>query len=301
MGRIRTIKPEFFTHESLFDAEQETGLPIRLAFAGLWTQCDREGRFLWRPRMLKTAIMPYDEVDFARVLDALLTRGFVVRYASDGREIGMIPSWHRHQVINNRETASILPPPSENIEEFDASATRGARVGHAASGEGKGKEGKEAPNGALSVPSAPTTSAKPKSRNEYPSDFEEAWKAYPTHSGMSKAEALPHWRKLSVEDRAKVLPSIAGYAAFLKTKPDLEVVHFCRYLSKRRFEGFTHRPPALPVSDADWNKRLLFARNRKIWSETQWGPRPGTDGCPVPPELLMPGDGEGWVEQPRAA
>jgi hypothetical protein len=30
MSRIRTIKPDFFTHEDLFDAEQESGLPLRL-------------------------------------------------------------------------------------------------------------------------------------------------------------------------------------------------------------------------------------------------------------------------------
>ncbi|GAA4169527.1 hypothetical protein [Shinella granuli] len=82
MARIRTIKPEFFKHEGIFDAEQETGLPLRLAFAGLWTQCDREGRFAWRPRQLKVDILPYDELDFLRVLDALATRGFIVKYAS---------------------------------------------------------------------------------------------------------------------------------------------------------------------------------------------------------------------------
>lgn len=147
MSRIRTIKPEFFKHEFLFDAESETGLPLRLAFAGLWTCCDREGRFHWRPRALKTDILPYDDVDFARVLDALATRGFVVRYTSGGREYGMVPGFSRHQVINNRESASDIPAPCEpfdNNEELtreprvpDASSTRHGL----AQGEGKGREG----------------------------------------------------------------------------------------------------------------------------------------------------------------
>ena len=102
MPRIRTIKPEFFCHEELFDLEQETGLPMRIAFAGLWTVCDREGRFKWRPRTIKAQVLPYDEVEFSRVLDALATRGFVVKYASDGCEFGYIPGFNRHQVINNR-------------------------------------------------------------------------------------------------------------------------------------------------------------------------------------------------------
>src|SRR5215469_6468299 len=129
MGRIRTIKPEFFTHEGLFDLEKESGLPCRLAFAGLWTCCDRAGRFKWRPRQLKISILPYDDVDFSRVLDALATRGFLVRYACGTREFGYIPSWKEHQFVNNKEPASLLPEPSpQQIEHFDACLTRESRV-----------------------------------------------------------------------------------------------------------------------------------------------------------------------------
>ena len=145
--RIRTIKPEFFTHEELFDAEQEEGLPLRVAFAGLWCASDREGRFKWEPRRLKTLILPYDEVDFSRVLHALTTRGFVVRYASGTRSFGYIPSFLRHQVINNRESKSELPDPLSCLDS-DACATRAPRVNHACAtplvqdqGEGKGREG----------------------------------------------------------------------------------------------------------------------------------------------------------------
>ncbi len=156
-GRIRTVKPDFFKHEGLFDAEQQTGMPLRIAFAGLWTQSDREGRFNWRPRQLKTDILPYDEIDFSRVLDALATRGFIVQYASGGALFGYIPTWHKHQVINNREKASELPIPSSNtivlVHDNHASSTRQPRVEHAcftplksALGEGKGREGKEEPS-----------------------------------------------------------------------------------------------------------------------------------------------------------
>jgi hypothetical protein len=147
MARIRTIKPEFFCHEELFDLEEETGLPIRIAFAGLWTVCDREGRFKWRPRTIKAQIMPYDNLDFSRVLDALATRGFVVRYASNGCEYGHVPGFGRHQVINNRENASTLPEPPKTQEKMglsrvvDACPTRDERVPHAGKEEGKGREG----------------------------------------------------------------------------------------------------------------------------------------------------------------
>lgn len=144
MARIRTIKPEFFRHESLYEAERETGLPLRLAFAGLWTAADREGRFAWRPRALKLDVLPYDDVDFSRVLDALATRGFIVRYASGTEIYGAIPSWRRHQVINNRESASAIPEPTDIQLLADACPTRDARdtdLHVHAQGEGKGREG----------------------------------------------------------------------------------------------------------------------------------------------------------------
>jgi hypothetical protein len=170
MARIRTVKPELFRHEELFEAECESGLPLRLSFIALFTTCDREGRFKWRPRQLKLDCLPYDEIDFSRVLDALLTRGFIVKYEVDGVAYGCIPSFTTHQIINNRESESIFPAPpainstsanksdekppethessSETIgisvnEKPDnhASLTREERVDHAAQGE-REKEGK---------------------------------------------------------------------------------------------------------------------------------------------------------------
>lgn len=148
--RIRTIKPEFFHHEGLFEAELETKLPIRVAFAGLWCIADREGRFKWEPRRIGVQVLPYDGVDFSRVLDALTTRGFVLKYRVCDACFGWIPSFLKHQVINNRESESVLPDPEGNIEETptnteesDASATREPREDHACRKEGKGREGKE--------------------------------------------------------------------------------------------------------------------------------------------------------------
>lgn len=145
MARIRSIKPSFFRHVHLFEAEKAEGLPLRVAFAGLWTAADREGRFKWEPRDLKLDCLPHDDVDFSRVLDALTTRGFIVQYQSKGRFFGYIPSWHDHQSINNRESPSVLPSP----EKSDTS-TRASRVEHASTTrlehapvEGKGREGKE--------------------------------------------------------------------------------------------------------------------------------------------------------------
>jgi hypothetical protein len=153
LPRIRTVKPEFFRHWDLFKGERETGLPLRLAYAGLWTCCDREGRFEWRPEELKVVVLPHDDVDFSRVLDALTTRGFVVKYTSGEDVFGCVPTFKTHQAINNKEKVSKIPPPSATpcgtgsstcvARVQDATATRGERapdVCHTGTGTGTGTD-----------------------------------------------------------------------------------------------------------------------------------------------------------------
>jgi hypothetical protein len=134
VARIRTIKPDFFRHEALFEAEKKSRLPLRLAFAGLWTAADREGRFKWQPRVLKLDVLPFDEIDFSKVLETLLEFGFLVKYEVEGEALGHIPSWSKHQHINQREAASSIPAP-------DSDGARTCMHMHTR-GEGKGKEGK---------------------------------------------------------------------------------------------------------------------------------------------------------------
>src|SRR5689334_8310489 len=108
--KIRTVKPELFSHEGLFEAEVNCQLPLRLAFIALFTCCDREGRFRWQPRRLKRDLLPYDDLDLSHVLDALALCGFIKKYEFQGENYGCIPSWSRHQYINHKETESLIPP-----------------------------------------------------------------------------------------------------------------------------------------------------------------------------------------------
>ncbi|MDR5727937.1 MAG: hypothetical protein RB191_10980 [Terriglobia bacterium] len=152
MARIRTVKPELAAHEGMFDLERDTGLPIRFAWVMLFTVADREGRFQWRPRTLKAQILPHDEIDFSRVLDAWVTRAFVIKYRVGDAWYGCIPTFLKHQVINNRESGSTLPPISEADEVIqslprvdDACDTREVRalVEGKEGREGERKEGKD--------------------------------------------------------------------------------------------------------------------------------------------------------------
>lgn len=114
-GRIRTIKPEAFTDEDLWDLEDKTGLPIFRAFTGLWCYADREGRFEWKPRVLKTGVLPYWNGSMEDVMLALADAGFLVRYSVEGRDYGAIRTFSKHQVVNPRETKSQLPGPGDDF------------------------------------------------------------------------------------------------------------------------------------------------------------------------------------------
>lgn len=116
MPRIRVVKPEAFKHEGLYECELRSRLPVRWAFVGLWTVADKQGRFRWRPRVLKTDVLPFDDVDFVAVLDALAAYGFVERYEVGGEEYGWIPSFLKHQRPHSREAISVIPPPPPNAD-----------------------------------------------------------------------------------------------------------------------------------------------------------------------------------------
>lgn len=209
MARIRTVKPELFRHEGLFELERDTGLPVRIAFIGLFTAADRDGCFKWRPRELQLDVMPYEQIDFSRVLDALGTRGFLVKYRVDDAWFGLIPTFRKHQVINNRERASELPTIDDCDEIFNfnnndlptreqrvivASPTRHGNV----QGEGKGREGKGTGKG---------------STRDALSDeqFEVFWKLYPKKA--SKKDALKAWKKIDAELFGHIIDSLGAHRA----------------------------------------------------------------------------------------
>lgn len=136
------------------------------------------------------------------------------------------------------------------------------------------------PNGSLSGPSVADIPSSRK-RNAYPDDFEAAWKAYPTEPNMSKKEAFDAWKKLGAEDRRAVVASMPSFKAFCKSKPDYPVIHMCRYIAKRRFEG--HLAATVP-RDIDWNFRVGQFSRDGTWIDS-WGPKPGETGCRAPAEL----------------
>lgn len=143
MGRIRTIKPEFFRHEGLQDLEAENpGKYPMLVFAGLWTACDKAGRFEWKPRTLKLDLLPFLPFDMAETLELLEEAGQVKRYTVDGKEYGLIPSFEEHQRIAGKEAQAPAkyPAPSGEVTDYDKGSTGEAPEKHPGAQEGKGRE-----------------------------------------------------------------------------------------------------------------------------------------------------------------
>lgn len=111
MPRLRTLKPEFFTHEGLGE------LPplARLLFQGLWCYADRAGRLEDRPRYFKTVILPYDDCDTEALLRLLERARFIVRYEAEGLRLIAIPNFAKHQQPHVKEKASTLPEPPRTV------------------------------------------------------------------------------------------------------------------------------------------------------------------------------------------
>ncbi len=129
--RIRTIKPEFFTHPVL---SKLTETAKNLAI-GLLCYADDEGYFLADPVLVRSAIRPFD--DNSRSTHGALTElsscGFisVVEHPTHGK-IGLVVNFTKHQVIN-RATASKL------ASYYTSNTTHGELTEDSVS-EGKGGE-----------------------------------------------------------------------------------------------------------------------------------------------------------------
>lgn len=122
MAYIRTIKASFFTSDDIVSLS-----PLaRLLYIALWMEADREGRMCWRPGNFKLRFLPGDNCNINELCRELLEAGLVVTYVVDDKTYAEIPTFTRHQAINNRERASILPPrmPNRSPTRNDASGTR---------------------------------------------------------------------------------------------------------------------------------------------------------------------------------
>jgi hypothetical protein len=232
MARIRSIKPDFWTSEQVMECS-----PIaRLMFIGLWNFADDHGRLPSAPKTIKAQVFPGDDINSDAVrgmIDELSSNGLVQVYVVDDKEYLFITGW-RHQKIDKRQAAKYPEPPpyqSTTIRRTVSTDLRGS--------EGIGEERKHCADAKA-----------PRTKQEYSDEFEtKFWVPYPRSPTMAKKEAWREWMKLGPEQRTAACQAIEPYKRYLRTKPTLETVHACRFLSQRRFEGFTDAASTAPVQD----------------------------------------------------
>lgn len=121
MARIRNIKPEFFTSETV----AELPLRARLTWIGLWTHCDNHGRARDNVKIIKGALWPLDDVsneDVEEDLSTLAKLGRIVRYTVSGKRYLVITNWGEHQYGAFKGDPR-YPGPVDNSPEGDGNAS----------------------------------------------------------------------------------------------------------------------------------------------------------------------------------
>jgi hypothetical protein len=143
MPRIRTVKPEFFTSDTV------TSLPIRarVTWIGLWTHCDDYGRCRNNVKLIKAAVWPLDDVslrDIEEDLKALLALGLVFNYEAAGKSYIQVTGWAEHQRVDRPSKSPIPAPLSTTNGSYPQGDARDrlASPREELAQEGKGREGK---------------------------------------------------------------------------------------------------------------------------------------------------------------
>jgi len=248
MARIRTIKPEFFTSETM----GKCSLRARLLFIGLWTQCDDEGRMIDNARILVGQLFPLDDDVDAKAVEAdlreLASMKLIVRYEVEGRNYLAVSSFDEHQRVN-RPTPSKLPaPPSDGgftdpsgIDSDDSRSTHGA-LSEDSPPERKGKEGK---GDARSEPLAavlPLPGTNENEANKDPADFVQFYEAYPRHK--DRQGALKAWKRLRAGERQLALDTVGAFARAMRGKDPEFIPYPAKWLNNRRWEDQQGKPAA---------------------------------------------------------
>ena len=223
VGRIRTLKPEFFKSRSL----AQCPLEARMTFAGLWVEADDHGRGIADPRILKGAIWPLDDdVTHERVaehLQTLVDTAHIILYDVDGEAYYEVVRWEDHQASAYRRGDPKYPAPQGGLNDVShkcvqksASRTQMRAVtGNREQGTGK------AHDDAL---------------------FEDFWQRYPRgRAGKpggdgSKKPALQKWRRLSEEERKLCLSAVDHYRQHVESDGGPIAAHAVTWLNQERWD-----------------------------------------------------------------
>jgi len=145
MARIRTIKPEFYTHEQLSELPAST----HLLAGALLNYADDDGYFNANPKLIRAACCPLREpsVSIHDSLKSLSEIGYLqLGVADDGRTYGRIVKFKTHQRVDKPspskiKTLGINWGNSKNVPGMFQDDSQGEQG--TGKGTGNGEQGKE--------------------------------------------------------------------------------------------------------------------------------------------------------------
>jgi len=164
--RIRTLKPDFWKHQIMAQQRPE----VRLLAIGLLNLADDEGYFMAHPALIRGDLMPF--LDKPGPIQQMLNELEAIGYLSlarldDGRDIGHITNFKKHQVIQRPKRSKINVLPLADSLSTHGSINDSSMIRHGSfngesmqewnreQGTGKGMEG-EGRGSAADAASAPS-------------------------------------------------------------------------------------------------------------------------------------------------
>lgn len=245
MARIRTIKPEFWTDETIVELDYAD----RLLFIGLWNFADDQGYLPLRPKRIKMQVFPGDEFDVLAALRRLWESSLLSLYACPDGLLLHIRNWSRHQKVSNPAREKYSPSDLHKLSEWTTDVQSPLETYPA---EGKGREGKGREDTCASADAE-------RDADPLEADFAEWYERYPLKK--SKGHAVKAYRAARKKIDAETLLS-----ALERDLPEL----LAREPAKRPYpatwlngERWDDEPPTnvhhLPAGEGpnDWMRRRL--------------------------------------------
>lgn len=124
MGRIRSVKPEYWTSEQVMSLSRDA----RLLFIGLWNFSDDGGNHPASAITLKAEVLPGDLITADQVMawiDEMIEQGLLEEYEADGKTFWHVTGW-KHQRIDQ---PTYRHPKGDTSDTGDAGDTRVTQKG----------------------------------------------------------------------------------------------------------------------------------------------------------------------------